>query len=451
MRAVLASLLLLCLVPAVAQTAPAVSSHDLKEAETLGAELYSNTGATGLVLVVVRGNHVFFHGYGETAPGSHQVPTIDSEVRLCSLTKTFTTDMLAKLVADHTVNLNDPLQRYAPQGFVVPERDQPITLLDLATHTAGLPRELGTPPRRTPHFTYPDYNTRWDWLPKQTLNYTPGKVAFYSNIGFDLLSDALANAAHQPYPALLASRTLKPLHMWHTTLFPTDAQCARLLRGYANEGPCTTTVNTMGSSGLYSTPEDMAKWLEYLLGTGAPAEPAQSAAAHAVYLLPSQLISESGLSHAGRPSGIGLAWLHLRPTDDPEHIIEKTGGGAGFLTYVAVHPASHTALFVAMTDGRPGAGTGGFNLFRASNNALLELAGLPPFPREYRLRAATPRLLRASAHPTRARHHVVTSRRLARSRRVAVSHRAHVRRVARHRRRAHLVRQTATLNVSATH
>jgi len=444
MRFFIASLILLCLLPASAQTTPPLSLHDLKEAETLGADLYNNTGATGLVLVVVRGNQVFFHGYGETAPGSHQAPTMDSEIRLCSLTKTFTTDLLTKLVADHTLNLGDPLQRYAPKGVVVPQRDKPITLLDLATHTAGLPREIGTAPRHTPHFTYPDYATRWDWLPKQTLNYVPGTVAFYSNIGFDLLSDALADAAHEPYPTLLDQRTLKPLHMWQTTFFPTDAQCARLMRGYAHEGPCTTTVNTMGSSGLYSTPEDMAKWLKYLLGTGGPAEPAQPAAARSVYLVPAQLISESGLSHAGRPSGIGLAWLHLRPADDPEHIIEKTGGGAGFLTYVAIHPASHTALFVAVTDSRPGAGTGGFNLFRASNDAVLELAGLPPLPREFRLRHSAPHLVRTSAHRARSTHHAGSAHS------TATSHSARTRRVVRHRRRAHPPRQTAS-NLAAAH
>ena len=53
-----------------------------------------------MVLVVVRGDQTFFNGYGETAPGSRELPTQDSVVRLCSLTKTFTTDVLTKLVAD---------------------------------------------------------------------------------------------------------------------------------------------------------------------------------------------------------------------------------------------------------------------------------------------------------------------------------------------------------------
>ncbi len=139
-----------------------------------------------MVLVVVRNDQVFFRGYGETAPNSHQVPSRDSLLRLCSLTKIFTTDVLTKLVADKTVRLDDPLQRYAPKGTVVPKRNGPITLADLATHTSGLPRELGNAPAGTPHFTFPDYRTRWRWLPNQRLRSTPGATALYSNVAFDL-------------------------------------------------------------------------------------------------------------------------------------------------------------------------------------------------------------------------------------------------------------------------
>ncbi len=110
-----------------------------------------------MVLVVVRDDQVIFRGYGETAPNSHQLPTQDSVLRLCSLTKIFTTDVLAKLAADKTVQLDDPLQLYAPKGTIVPKRVRPITLESLATHTSGLPRELGNAPLGTPHFTFPDY------------------------------------------------------------------------------------------------------------------------------------------------------------------------------------------------------------------------------------------------------------------------------------------------------
>ena len=377
MRLLTALLLLQSLVTAVAQVPPVMAPHDLKDAEQLGTELYTNSGATGLVLVVVRGDQAFFHGYGEAVPGSRTAPTRESVIRICSLTKIFTTDLLAKLVSDGTVRLDDTLKKYAPEAAIVPERDAPITLEDLATHTAGLEREVGTAPRHTPHFTYPNYDTRWNWLASAQLKFTPGTQAYYSNVAFDLLSDALSAAARTPYATLLQKRTLAPLGMWESTFFPTPKQCEKLMTGAHDEGPCTITEDTEGSSGLYSTPSDMERFLKYLVGAG---DRVQQENARRVYILPSSLKGQYGLDHAGRPSGIGLGWMHLGGSEDLNHVIEKTGGGAGFTTYIAIHPASHTALFVAMTEGNWRNRTPGFNLFKASNNGLLALAGLPPFP-----------------------------------------------------------------------
>jgi D-alanyl-D-alanine-carboxypeptidase/D-alanyl-D-alanine-endopeptidase len=355
---------------------PDTAYADAASIDALGNDLFVQSGSTGMVLVVVRGNQTIFRGYGETAPGSHQAPTQESLLRLCSLTKIFTTDLLAKLVADKTVALDDPLQRFAPSGKIVPKRAKGITLLDLATHTSGLPRELGTPPALTPHFTFPDYRTRWRWLPNQHLRTVPGTAALYSNVAFDYLSDALQAAAHKQYAALLAERTLNPLDMWSTTYFPNAEQCSRLLVGAHDQGPCSVTEATAGSSGLYSTPRDMTSWLKYLLGSDHTST-AQDAAAQAIYILPASLKSQKGLDHAGEPTGVGLGWIHILPADSPSTIVEKTGGGAGFSTYIAINRSRRTAIFVAATDGPVYTHV---NLFNAANKLLLAVAGLPPLP-----------------------------------------------------------------------
>jgi D-alanyl-D-alanine-carboxypeptidase/D-alanyl-D-alanine-endopeptidase len=361
---------------AAQETAP-VSLPDVAGIDSLGSDLYLQSGSTGIVLVVVRGQQTYFHGYGETAPGSHRVPDMDSVVRICSLTKIFTTDLLTKLVADKTVRLDDPLQKYAPKNRPVPKRVKPITLLDLATHTSGLPRELGTAPSPIPHFTFPDSSTRWLWLPNQHLRSVPGTAALYSNIGFDFLADAIQGATHKQYAALLSERTLIPLHMWSTTYFPTAEQCSRLLVGAKDERACAETEATDGSSGLYSSPRDMAIWLKYLLGVGAPEIPAQDPTAQAIYITPADLISQRGLDHAGEPTGVGLGWIHILPVDSPSTIVEKTGGGAGFETYIAINRATKTAIFVAATGGPFHTH---LNLFNAANKMLLAVAGLPPLP-----------------------------------------------------------------------
>src|SRR5580698_10518598 len=143
LRTPLVFLFLLPLMSARAQEPVQTSLPSLQSADALGSDLFLQSGSTGMVLVVVRDNQVFFRGYGETAPNSHQLPSQDSVLRLCSLTKIFTTDVLTKLAADKTVRLDDALQRYAPAGVHVPKHIRPITLADMATHTSGLRRELG--------------------------------------------------------------------------------------------------------------------------------------------------------------------------------------------------------------------------------------------------------------------------------------------------------------------
>lgn len=380
------------------QLAPAPQSLlPLSQAGPLGADLFTRSGSTGMVLVVVRGNEVFFQGYGETAPGSGKLPDAKSILRLCSLSKIFATDLLIKLVHDGSLHLDDPLQQFAPTGVHVPTwPGHPITLKDLATHTAGLPREVGRAPRgeNEAHFTFPGYNFRWHWLPSQKLRTEPGLDALYSNIGFDFLGDAIQRAAGKPYATLLAERTTTPLGMTETGFTPNTAQCNRLLQGAHNEGACTDTQNSVASAGVYSTADDMALWLKYLLGTGAIS---QDPTAQAVYIDPHDLVHQSGLDHAGDVSGVGLGWMHLFD-NTPSAIVEKTGGGAGFTTYIAISHPSNTAVFVAFTEA---AVATHYNVFKATNNMLLQLSSLPQAfdpnpPRRAPARKRAPR--RRTAH-----------------------------------------------------
>ncbi len=359
----------------------------LNSADPVAEAMFHRTGSTGLVLVVVRGSEVWMQTYGQTAPGSEQKPAPNSLLRLCSLSKILATDLLVKLVLDHTVAFTDPLQKFAPvntSGDVVRvpmmtargPAERGITLGDLATHTAGLPREIAYPPVGMAHFTFPDEAFRWQWLPKFRLRTSPGTSAHYSNIGFDLLGDALSHVSGKSYAQLFAERTARPLGLRDTTLAPTADQCSRLMGGAREPIQCTSTETAAGSGGMYSTAEDMAKLLRYMLDLpGVPVH--QDGAARAVYLRPEQLHSVQGLGHAGVPTGIGLGWIEINGGEGDARIVEKTGGGAGFQTYIALNPAKRTGVFVAATQGRQRSGA---NLFRETNALLIQLAGLPPVP-----------------------------------------------------------------------
>jgi D-alanyl-D-alanine-carboxypeptidase/D-alanyl-D-alanine-endopeptidase len=365
----------------LAVSLPAQQPLSLADAALRGQTIFDQSAVTGMVLVAVRGKEVMVKGYGETSPGSGRAPDSNSLIRLCSLSKVLTADLLLKLVADGKVALTDPLQVYAPRGKVVPRGadGSQITLGDLATHTSGLPREVGAYPAKTPHFTFPDHTFRWTWLPRRKLTTPPGTAAVYSNVGFDLLGDALASATGETYAKLLHDRLLQPLNMWDTTLFPSIEQCARLLQPTGDQGPCTDTGASGASAGFYSTPANMVKLLEYLLQT--PGSPVRPPAELSVALQPQQLKSVQGLSHAGDPTGIGLAWIQIGDPNSPSKVIEKTGGGAGFTTYIALSPGRQTGIFLAATDGK---GEAQIDFFKESNNLLAALANVPPLPPKMR-------------------------------------------------------------------
>src|SRR6185503_10586083 len=99
--------------------------------------------------------------------------------------------------------------------------------------------------------TWPTREVRWGWLANFKPGWAPGTTAAYSNVGFDLLADALEAAAGQPYPDLLRARVTGPLGMKDTGFAPTPEQCARLMTGTGLDGPatCVDTHATGGSGG----------------------------------------------------------------------------------------------------------------------------------------------------------------------------------------------------------
>jgi serine-type D-Ala-D-Ala carboxypeptidase/endopeptidase len=170
----------------------------LTEAADLpGFFMFHDSGAPGMVLVVERGGATLMRFYGETEKGNHRSPDGTSLLRLNSITKVFTTEMVAWLAAEGKLALTDPLRRFAGDVRVPRYGERPITLLDLATHSAVLPRELGDLPEGANPRAWPTIQDRWKWLAGYMLPWAPGTIAAYSNVGFDLLADAAAQAGGQ--------------------------------------------------------------------------------------------------------------------------------------------------------------------------------------------------------------------------------------------------------------
>jgi len=111
------------------------------EIDALVKPLMARKKATGIVVGVLTpdGKRVFV-SYGETKAGGPR-PDADTAFEIGSASKPLTALLLARMVEAAEVKLSDPVQRHLPKAIIVPRRGkQEITLLELATHASGLPR-----------------------------------------------------------------------------------------------------------------------------------------------------------------------------------------------------------------------------------------------------------------------------------------------------------------------
>lgn len=319
-------------------------------ADRYANHIYYGSGATGMAMVVIDGNQRVFRSFGETRPGNNVRPQLDSVIRIASLTKLMTSEMLVKMLDQGKVQLHDPLSKYAPAGARVPTfNGKPITLVNLATHTSSLPREQPGGAAHRTVFTWPTRDQRWNWLANASLKSAPGTIASYSNLAFDLLADALGRAAGKPYPQLFEEQITRPLGMKDTTFTPSPDQCKRLMVAEKGASPCDNTLAAIGSGGVYSTPDDMMRWMQQFLSSDFHRRNTQADRMQTLIYQRAQLTKVIGMDVPGKADALGLGWVYMAPKNGRPGIVQKTGGGGGFITYMAMVPQSNVGVFVVVT------------------------------------------------------------------------------------------------------
>ncbi|HCW16910.1 MAG TPA: D-alanyl-D-alanine-carboxypeptidase/endopeptidase AmpH, partial [Achromobacter sp.] len=315
-----------------------------------GMQLYLNAGAPAVIIAVVRGDDVVIQGYGETAPGNGVEPDANSIFRIASVSKVFAADVLASLAAKGQLKLTDPLAKYAPANARVETNGRPITLLDLATHSAGLPRELPDPnakPSDNPFAAF-DRAYYWKWMGSNKPAYVPGTTTLYSNLGFGLLGDALAKAAGADYSTVLANEVTQPAGLVDTTNVLNDAQKKRLMTGldpFGKPDPNAPVPDVMyASAGIYSTGADMARWMRWHLDGARQAKEA-FALDHVMWLPYDGLKSVVG-TEVTDADGMGLGWVVTLPRNGAPLLLGKSGGLGGFMSYAVLSPNRDLGVFV---------------------------------------------------------------------------------------------------------
>lgn len=137
--------------------------------------------------------------------------THEHRLRYLSLSKLFTTSVSLKLLDQNIIYLDTLLIDIIDIGPELQDkRIQLITLFDLLTHRGGFNRELSGDPMLV----------EAPWCPKNIseisnlrLDYTPGDVFSYSNLGYCLLGVAIENKLNKPFEVIVNEFLLEPLDL----------------------------------------------------------------------------------------------------------------------------------------------------------------------------------------------------------------------------------------------
>jgi serine-type D-Ala-D-Ala carboxypeptidase/endopeptidase len=218
----------------------------------------------GIVVGVITKKAREIISYGHFDRHDPRVPNGDTVFEIGSISKVFTSLLLSEMVLDGEVKLSDPISKYLPPAVHVPSRNgKQITLLDLATHHSGLPREAAN--------SNGDYTRQqmYEFLDHYQLTRDPGERYEYSNLGVGLLGVILARRSGADYETLLRTRITAPLGMNHTAVQLTPEMEADLTPGHdykLDEALPWTIPALMGAGGIRSTVNDLLIFLAANMG-----------------------------------------------------------------------------------------------------------------------------------------------------------------------------------------
>jgi|SRR5580658_1076653 D-alanyl-D-alanine-carboxypeptidase/D-alanyl-D-alanine-endopeptidase len=294
----------------------------------------------GIVVGVVgpQGRRVI--SYGHLSREDPRPVDGDTVFEIGSVSKVFTALLLADMVRKGEVALADPAAKYLPAGVRIPDRNgRSITLLDLATHTSGLPFMPDELPVFNDSAAAQSSDAQiYQFLARYQLTRDPGAEWDYSNVGYWLLGQALASRAGTDFESLLRARIVAPLKMESTAITLSSKLKARLAPGHnavLQPAPSFSSVSVYSSmpaaGGLVSTANDLLRFLSACMGD----DHSPLASSMAAMLNPRRAMNGSEQA---------LGWVVMGKGDD--QLIVHDGSTWGYSSYMAWDPATRVGVVV---------------------------------------------------------------------------------------------------------
>jgi CubicO group peptidase (beta-lactamase class C family) len=327
----------------------------------------TDNGAPGVAFGIVEDGRLVHSGaYGRARLADGAPPTVDTQFRIASMTKSFTASTILMLRDEGRLSLDDPASMHVPElaGWRPWSTDSPeISIRHLLTMTAGLPtddpwgdRQQGLPIDEFGRFLAGGVS----------LAGPPGVRFEYSNLGYAILGRIVANVTGREYGAAIRDRVLAPLGM--AAGFEPDAIAPDLrAAGYVRRADAwhDEPIDRHGAfapmGGLWASVSDLARWVGELtdafparddpddghaLRRASRREMQQAHAAIQPELSWTSVDTPPNLQAAGY--GYGLFVLHDLALG---RVVGHGGGYPGFGSHMRWHPTSGLGV-VALANAR---------------------------------------------------------------------------------------------------
>ncbi|TDW96313.1 serine hydrolase domain-containing protein [Dinghuibacter silviterrae] len=297
---------------------------------------YAQKPWASLSIGVIKDGQVHTYNYGATGTTLYE---------LGSITKTFTSLLLAQAVVDKKIKLTDDIRLYLKEKYPNLEyKGQPIQLIHLANLTSHLPNNI------------PDFTEAVKKVPPDSMYYAvikinegygredflrdlhqvqldtfPGLIPQHSNAAAQLMGFILENIYGDSYEHLVEKYILNPLQMTHTYVdIPAD-QAGLLAKCYNDNGTPMPYIalNSGPAAGIKSCIEDMTRYMAYQLEEK-----------EAVVRLSHQ-VAWGNIQQLA----VGLNWI-LNTNFDGQRKVSHDGTTFGFTSCSILYPERHFGVVI---------------------------------------------------------------------------------------------------------
>jgi len=241
---------------------PLMSASDIEQINTTISKFPENTQ---FAVAKIENGEICFYGVEKTNDSLNVINNDKSVFEIASISKVFTSTMLAQLSLDGKLALDDDIAKYLDVEI---NNNAQINFMQLANHSSGLPR---LPPGLLwPSLFTNQENPYGQYGENKLIGYVENKLKQkkigkyrYSNLAVGLLGHILGRVLNTNYEAALQQLVCQPLELNSTT---TDRSSISqtLVQGRNKKGkefPFWDFNVLAGAGGIYSNVSDLAKFI----------------------------------------------------------------------------------------------------------------------------------------------------------------------------------------------